>query len=480
MVGREKEISELTEKYKKDRAELVAVYGRRRVGKTYLVDETFKGRITFRHAGLSPVEMAEQPRVRPLKQQLKAFYYSLLTQGMAKKHCPTDWLEAFFMLEMHLQSVDDGSRQLVFLDELPWMDTPKSGFITAFEAFWNGWACHRNVMVVVSGSATSWIKDKLINNHGGLYGRVTYEIKLEPFSLRECEQLFAERGISLSRYDIVQSYMIFGGIPFYLNYFQRGRSLAQNVDELFFQNGAKLRPEYDRLFSSLFANPDMMKTIVKVLSKRSKGYTRKELAALSGYPEGGSLTKDLAALIASNFIIRYIPFGDGKKEEHYKLVDPFCIFYLKYVENQDSLSDGFWQQNSLTQSVISWRGYAFENVCFNHVAQIKQALGISGVSTSQSAWTTPGGEEQGTQIDLIISRRDNVVNMCEMKFYSDEFAVDKQYDLLLRNRQHLLSEKIPKKSSIHKTLITTYGIKENTYRWSFDQVITMDELFREP
>ena len=477
MIGRQKETAELLDLYNRSNAELVAVYGRRRVGKTYLIDETFKDRITFRHAGLSPIENDEDGDRNTKKKQLQAFYYSLITQGMKPEHRPKDWLEAFFMLEMHLQSIDDGSRQLIFLDELPWMDTPRSGFITAFESFWNGWACHRNVMVVVSGSATSWVQDKLLNNHGGLYGRVSYEIKLEPFTLKECELLFKERGVSLSRYDIVQAYMIFGGIPFYLNYLQRGRSLAQNVDELFFRKGSKLRPEFDRLFASVFGNPEMMKTLVKAISGRSMGYTRSELSELSGCSEGGTMTKALDALIASDFVIKYVPFGFRKREEHYKLIDPFCIFYIKHVAERSDIPDGFWQQNITAQPIVSWRGYAFENVCFNHIDQIKRALGISGISTTQSAWTKTGDDDPGTQIDLIISRRDNIVNMCEMKFYSGEFTVDRNYDLLLRNRQNLLEKELPKKSTIHKTLITTYGIKDNEYRWSFDNVITMDALF---
>ena len=477
MVGREKEVSELLERYDCNEAQFVAVYGRRRVGKTYLIDETFKGRITFRHAGISPVESGDEPKGRPIKKQLQAFYYSLISQGMKKDHCPSDWLEAFFMLELFLQKIDDGSRQLIFLDELPWMDTPKSGFITGLESFWNNWACHRNVMLIVSGSATSWMRDKLINNHGGLYGRVTWEIKLEPFNLKECELLFKENKINLSRYDIVQSYMIFGGIPYYLSYFKRGRSLAQNVDDLFFAKGAKLSKEYDRLFASVFTNPDMMKAIIKALKTRTMGYTRKEISALTGYTEGGTLSEALKALIVSDFIIKYVPFGYSKREEHYKLVDPFCIFYLDFIEKNGMIPETFWLSNVTSPPIITWRGHAFENVCFNHIEQIKKALGISGISTTQSAWTKMGEEYKGTQIDMIISRKDNIVNMCEMKYYGEEFMVDKDYDSILRHRKNLLYEMIPKKNAVHNTLITTFGIRSNEYRWSFDNVITMDDLF---
>ena len=233
MVGRKKEIQELNDLYSSGMAEFVAIYGRRRVGKTYLVDQTFEGRITFRHTGISPVEYGKKGEGL-LKAQLKSFHESMVRQNLEADHCPRDWMEAFFMLSMALQKTDDGSRQLVFLDELPWMDTPRSFFVTALENFWNGWACHRsNFMLVVCGSANSWILNKLVNNHGGLYGRLTYQIKLSPFTLGECEEYFESRNIDLSRYDIVQSYMIMGGIPYYMGYMRRQKSLSQNIDDMF-------------------------------------------------------------------------------------------------------------------------------------------------------------------------------------------------------------------------------------------------------
>lgn len=478
MIGRKKEIKQLETLYNNGKAEFIAVYGRRRVGKTYLVDEALKGRITFRHAGLSPIEVTNDTK-GPLKAQLEAFYYSLLTQGMKKSHCPKDWLEAFFMLEMHLQDIDDGNRMVVFLDELPWMDTAKSGFITAFEGFWNSWGCHRNnLMIVVCGSANSWIMDKLINNHGGLYGRITHEIKLEPFTLGECEACLAERNIRFSRYDIVNSYMILGGIPYYLNYLDRGMSLAQNIDTLFFSKNAVLRIEFDRLFASVFKNPDTVKKIVEFLSTKNTGYTRKEISSKLGLSNGAALTELLTSLIVSDFVVNYIPFGEGKRDEKYKLVDPFCLFYLKFVKGSSSLSDEFWLTNVRMPSIASWRGFAFENVCFNHIGEIKRALGISGVSTRQSAWSKFEEDSDGVQIDLLIERSDNIVNMCEIKFLGDEFAVDKNYDIKLRNRRTVLQKYIPKKCAIHSTLITTYGLKENEYRWDFENVITIEEFFK--
>lgn len=476
MVGRKHETEELERLYASGRAELVAVYGRRRVGKTYLIDEVFKDRLAFRHTGLSPVE-AEGKAGGILKAQLQHFYYSLQMQGMPKSHRPENWLEAFFMLEQHLRSMDNGERQVVFLDELPWLDTPNSKFITAFEGFWNSWACHRsNIMVIVCGSANSWILDKLINNHGGLYGRVTYEIKLSPFDLYGCKEFFGSKGISLSDYDITQSYMILGGVPFYLGYFEKGRSLAQNVDALFFQSNAKLKDEYDRLFDSCFSNPDVMKSIVKALNGRNAGLSRKELVEKLKVMDSGHLSKHLKALVSSDFVFEYVPFGLSRRETHYKLVDPFCLFYLKFVDGRTSMDESFWQHGISSQSVISWRGLAFENVCFNHIRQIKKALGISGVISTHSAWSKRADDTEGTQIDMIIERRDNVVNMCEVKFYGDEFAVSRDYHLTLMRRQELLSKMIPKRSVIHSILITTFGLAYNEYSGDFLQTVTLADL----
>lgn len=478
MVGRKKETEELNRIYNSSRAQLVAVYGRRRVGKTYLVDEVFKGKIAFRHAGLSPVEVEKGASASPLKAQLKHFYNSLLLHGMKKDNCPENWLDAFLMLEMFLESKNTSEKQIVFLDELPWMDTPRSGFIIAFEGFWNTWGCHRdNLIVIICGSATSWITDNLINNHGGLYNRLTYEMKLSPFTLRECEQYFVSEGIKLSRYDITQAYMITGGIPYYLSYFKKGNSLAQNVDELFFSKNAKLKNEFERLFFSIFNRPEVMISIIKFLSTRNAGYTRNEIASNIGWSSGGTLSQALEALIESDFIVKYVPFGYSKRMEHYKLVDPFCVFYIKFVENKNQLNETFWQHNQVAQSVVSWRGFAFESVCFNHVSQIKRALEIGGVSATYSAWSKKEGDTEGTQIDLIIDRKDNVVNMCEIKFYGNDFVVNKDYHKKLISRQELLSKELSRKVIIHNTLITTYGLKYNEYSSVFDRVIILDDLF---
>ena len=476
MVGREKETLELEELYNRNKPELLAIYGRRRVGKTYLIEQVFKNRFSFRHAGLSPIEHEKKGL---LDAQIKHFYNSLKSFGLKSDKCPDSWLDAFYLLQQLLENTDTGKRQVVFIDELPWLDTPRSGFITAFEGFWNNWGAHRdNLMVIVCGSANSWMLDNLINNHGGLYGRVTYEIKLSPFFLNECAQFMDDSGIKLSKYDITQSYMILGGIPFYLQYFKKGLSLSQNIDNLFYNAGAKLRFEYDRLFSSVFANPTMAEAVVSFLSTKNAGYTRKEITNKLKITDGGAITSTLNALIASDFIMKYVPFGMSKRQDHYKLIDPFCIFFLRFVKGRQGMNEDFWEQNVKSQPIITWRGIAFENLCFNHIQQIKSALGIPGVASRQSAWSKRGDDIEGAQIDLLIDRNDNIINMCELKYYSDEFTVNKEYYKKLIHRQELLSAEIPKRYAIHNTLITTFGLTYNEYSGIFSNVITLDELFR--
>ena len=332
-------------------------------------------------------------------------------------------------------------------------------------------------MLIVCGSATSWMTDKLINNHGGLYNRLTCEIKLTPFSLKECEEYFDCENVRLSRYDIVQAYMITGGIPYYLSYFKSGLSLARNVDEMFFEQNAPLYNEFNRLFSSIFSNPGMMISIIRALGSKHYGCTRKELSEISGITVGGTLTNALTALIESDFVKNYVPFGCSKREEYYKLTDSFCNFYLRFVENKKQLSTDFWLSNIDAQNIVTWRGIAFENVCFNHIDQIKNALGISGVSTTESSWSKKKIDETGTQIDMLIERKDNIINMCEIKFYGTEFAVDKHYDKVLRNRIAILTEDISPKMAIHSTLITTFGLKYNEYSGDFVRVVNMNDLF---
>lgn len=475
IIGREKEIEELNRRCGSNRPEFIAVYGRRRVGKTFLINETLGDYMTFHHTGLSPYD---RKRRVAMKDQLQNFYFSLIRHGMEGITPPKSWLEAFFLLEQFLERRDNGSRQVVFIDELPWMDTPRSGFLTALESFWNGWGNTRhNLCFVVCGSATSWMLDNIINNKGGLYGRLTCEMKLAPFTLLECEKFFESRDIKMSRYNITQAYMILGGIPYYLDCFDPSLSLAQNIDRLFFNPKAKLGDEFDRLFNSVFDRADACMKIVKTLGQRHSGYTREEIATKTGINPNGDFTSILKALIASDFVNKYVPYGVTKREEHYKLSDCFCWFWLHFKEHRNITETDYWEHHLKEPEIASWRGVAFEEVCLQHIRQIKLALQIAGVSSNESALIVKGnGKNEGMQLDLLIDRADDVVNVCEMKFNKTALAITKSYAEKLATRIDLLETSNPDKT-YHLTLICVAPLRPNKYSELITSRITLDALF---
>lgn len=475
IIGRKKEKTELQHLKESNSPELVAVYGRRRVGKTFLIREFFQNHFTFYHTGVSPLEIKGKQLT---KRQLEEFYISLREYGLEDATCPTSWPEAFRLLRQLIEKQDGENKKVVFLDEMPWMDTPRSGFVTAFEHFWNGWASSRSdLLLIVCGSATSWMEDTLLNNKGGLYGRVTYRLKLAPFSLRECEEFLKYKKIELDRYDIVQSYMAVGGIPYYLNYFRPGLSLAQNIDRLFFEQNAPLRDEFDRLFASLFGNPDDSKAIVKLLATRRYGFSRSEISEKIDTTSGGTLSKTLTALAVSDFITPFVPL-DKKKEKFYKLTDNFCLFYLNFIEKKGTNDEAFWQHSVLSPTITSWQGFAFEEVCFAHSQQIKAALGIAGIQTNISSLVIAKEEDQPEmQIDMLIERADRVINLCEIKYCHQEFVIDKNYEEKLRHRVERLRELTKNKRNIHLTLITTFGLHYNEYSGRIQKTVTLEDLF---
>ena len=475
IIGRDKEQQELQELYESGRPEFLVVHGRRRVGKTFLIREFFKGRFAFYHTGLSPAEREDSDKTI-LFQQLESFFSSLSRYGYRGK-MPKDWIQAFDALIQILEQKDPNQRQVVFIDEMPWMDTPKSGFITAFEHFWNGWGAGQdNLMLIACGSSTSWIVDKIINNKGGLYNRITFEMTIRPFTLRECELFYKNRNIIMDRYDQLQAYMIFGGIPYYMSLLRKGLGLAQNVDALCFDPRGQLRMEFDRLFNSLFVNPEDNRKIIRALSKKRKGLLRSEISYETGIPTGGGLTNLLKSLQASDFIITYTTYKGSKRDTYFKLADHFCLFYLYFMDGQTN-NHHFWSSNLTTPQLNAWRGFSFEAVCFSHIPQIKAALGISDVQTEVFPWISKQ-KKDGAQIDMLIVRKDHVINICEMKYSTDKFTITRTYDEELRHKLTLFEEETKNRMALHLTLITTYGLTNNEYAGHVQRLITMDDLFK--
>ena len=471
MIGRKEEKARLLKYAESDESEFVAVYGRRRVGKTYLIRQTFRDRFSFQHTGVA--------RGRT-KEQLRAFGDSLREWGSDFNGSPKDWFEAFNLLKSVVRK-SALKRKIVFLDELSYLDTKGSRFIPALEHFWNGWASARDdVLLIVCGSATSWIINKVIKDKGGLHNRVTGRISLHPFTLKECEDYVASRGIVMTRYQIVEMYMVLGGIPFYWKHLEPDLSADQNVDDLFFARSNKLEGEFDELYASLFRKPEPYLNIVMALGRRKSGLSRDELVAQTGRGSCGNLTRHLRELEECGFIRKSLAFGKKAKGALYQLIDNFTLFHLAFAGENKSNDRCFWSGSSDSQFRVVWEGLAFERLCLQHVREIKIALGISGVVSNDCSWQTARtAEHEGAQVDLLIDRNDGVINLCEMKFASAEYEIKGDEERHARARKELFKETTGTRKAVHLTYVTTYGLKRNKYTGIVQSEVTLDDLFRE-
>ncbi|MCM1484095.1 MAG: AAA family ATPase [Muribaculaceae bacterium] len=470
LIGRENEIQELLQAYDSDESRFVAVFGRRRIGKTYLVREIFNDNFAFTYSGIAKAST---------KEQLQRFYLTLKDYGYRNGSKPHNWIEAFHMLEQYLRELPTG-KKVIFLDELPWMDGPKSSFMPAFENFWNGWASARkDVLFIVCGSATSWMVKKILNNRGGLHNRLNNHIHLQPFNLYECELYSKNIGLPMERADIMEAYMIFGGIPFYWSLLNKSLSLSQNIDALFFGKSPKLKNEFEELYSSLFNQPEAYIDIITALAKKKIGMTRDEIINNANLATSGLLTKYLEDLENCGFIHKYQALGNRTKNSVYQLIDNFTLFYFKFMDGRRNTDSNFWTKMQISPVLHNWRGLAFERVCLMHSEQIKKALGISGVITSEYSWRTAANKEHpGAQIDLLIDRSDKIINLCEIKYSSGPYTIDKTYMEALQNKTSLFRQLTKTRKGIALTMITSYDLVKNSHSINgVHSQLTADDLF---
>jgi hypothetical protein len=412
------------------------------------------------------------------RQQRIEFAKSLREHGYTPKDgdadVPANWFDAFRALRALVLGASAKGRLLIFIDEMPWMDNKKSDFVPAFESFWNGWASgQKNIMLIVCGSAASWITKKIFRNKGGLHNRATRQIALKPFTLAECGEYCSSRGIAMNTQDLIESFMIFGGIPYYLRLLEKRYSLALNVDRICFDGAAPLRHEFDRLMDTLFANPSKHAAVLEALHTKKKGLAREEIAGLVDFGNGGNLTRILLELEECGFIRRYKPFGKGKNGALFHLADSFIAFHLTFISKTDR--ENYWSSYTDNAGHRAWSGYAFEQVCLAHIKQIKEALGISGVLTDVSSWISRG-EGKGAQIDLVIDRGDRVINLCEIKFAKGPFEIDRAYDLALRGKIEAFRNETKTRKALHLTMITAYGVKPGKYAGIVQSEVNIDKL----
>jgi len=475
IIGRTEEIALLEEYYNSNKSELVAIYGRRRVGKTYLICETLEDRFDFDYIGKYKVAA---------KVQIGEFQKELNRLTKNKDGESKDWFEAFTHLKEYLLGLGK-DRVVVFLDELPWMDTAKSNFMAALSTFWNGWRSKKTLLkLYVCGSATTWMVNKFIGDKGGLYGRVSRPIYLAPFTLLETEQYL--NNIKKMRYSkklVLDTYMIFGGIPYYLDMLNNKKPLSENIDILLFSNNAPLKTEFDFLFRSLFKDSMNYRRVIEYLSTRMIGLTREEISANCKL-SGGELTNILNNLAACDFIRCYKAPGKKQRAKVYQLTDMFSLFYLRFVSKNSGIDEHYWTNLGKTGKRNTWAGYAFEQVCLNHIHQIKTRLGISGIVSNSYAWSrkaftdSDGAEWTGGQIDLIIDRNDDVMNLCEMKYSSGEYIITSKYAREVQDRMSMFRVSEKTKKDLRCTFVTTYGVKQNINSDIVADEVVLEDLFK--
>ena len=467
MIGRTAEKQKLLKANRSEYSQFVTVYGRRRVGKTFFVRETFDYKFTFEHSGLAKTGM---------KGQLENWQSSMKYHGQNVSR-PKTWIEAFNQLK-DLILASREKKKVIFIDEMPWMDTPRSGFIGALEGFWNGWASARkDITLIVCGSATSWIINKLIKNQAGLRGRVTTKIPILPFTLAECEQYVSRAKLGMQRSQIAECAMIMGGIPYYWSFLDREKSLAQNIDDLFFNETGELYGEYDELFSSLFKHPEPYIKIIELLGSKKVGMTREEIIA-GGIPDNGKLTDLLKDLEQCGFIRKYAAYGYDSNHAIFQLIDSYTLFYHKFIKENLKKDERFWSHSIGKPVYISWCGLAFERLCLLHVNQIKQALGITGVISGICSWRVEKSNDlPGAQIDLILDRDDSVIDLCEMKFTRERFLVTAEYHEKLLNKRTRFLEVADKSKGVHLILVSAQDAVRNAYADEFQKIISLDALF---
>ncbi len=471
-TGRDKEIEVLQKALQSNEAEMVSVIGRRRIGKTFLIKHVYKDNIVFELTGT---------RNAPMNEQLQNFMFSLqlVTGNSIIGKPPGNWMEAFFILINYLKDRSSDQKPVIFLDELPWLSTHRSGFLRGLSFFWNSWAVNQNIVVVICGSAASWMIQKVVNDKGGLHNRITKRIFLQPFTLSETEEYLQSRNITLNRYHLIQLYMAMGGIPHYLKEIEKGKSATQIIEATCFSNTGLLKDEFSNLYAALFEHSGNHIAVVRALAKRKVGMNRNTLIKEAKLPNGGNMTKVLDELKQSGFIDFYLPIGKKSKDKMYRLSDEYSLFYLQFIEKNINEKGEIWKQLSQTQEYKIWCGYAFENICLKHVPEIKKALGIGSVYATSSTFYKKGTKKEiGTQIDLLLDRNDQIINIFEIKFYNKAFTVSKSYAKTLKTKLNVFEEATKTRKHLFLTLVTTFGITHNEHSLGLiDQVLTIDDLF---
>ena len=481
LIGRQNELRIFDKMIASKESQFVAVYGRRRVGKTFLIRNSLSNKGIY-------IETTGR-KDAPLKTQLENFAKALSKTFFndIPIQTPSRWEDALALFDQELKKVPKKKKVILFLDELPWLATKKSGLIQALDYYWNAhWSKTSNLILVVCGSAASWMLDHLIHAKGGLHNRLTKRMLLEPFTLNETEQFLKSHSIHLSQKQILDLYMVTGGIPYYLKEVKRGRSAAQNIDELCFSKSGLLYTEFQQLFHALFDQAEVNLKIVREIAKSGNIISRENLLKKTKLPSGGTTNKRLTELSASGFIQCFIPYGKTSRNRYYRLVDEYTLFYLKWIEPIIKLGSfsgkgSYWEKLVNSPARAAWAGYAFESVCLKHTYEISKGLGLNHIPFNVGTWRfVPSKKSKaiGAQIDLLFDRGDDAITVCEIKYSDKLFTIDKPYAKSLTSKLDIFEVRTKTKKELFLAMITTTGVKHNL--WSEDIVdtqVTLDALF---
>ncbi len=481
VIGRKAEIQTLDSVWKSRAPELVALYGRRRIGKTYLVRQVLGKRGLFIEAtGIKNASM---------RVQIANFtkIISDVFAGGLPLEAPSSWSNALALLTRELKKLPKSKKAILFLDELPWMATRRSGLIQALDYYWNTqWSRIPNLKVILCGSAASWILDNLVNAKGGLHNRLTRIIHLAPFDLRETKLFLEARGVKMKERQIVDVFLVTGGVPYYLEQIRRSRSAVQNIDALCFRPSGILYSEFPRIFRALFEQAETNLRIVKEIARYRYGLDRNRLLAALKMKSGGSFNKRIAELEAAGFIRAFRPYGKATRDTSYRVIDEYSLFYLRWIEPE--IHSGFefsrahWKKVTNSPAWFSWAGYAFEDLCLKHTQQICNALEIGEIRSRAAVWRhvpKKGKSDQGAQIDLLFDRDDDTITICAIKYSTAPFVIDKSYAEVLMKKVRVFEEKTRTKKQLLIAMITAGGLKPNLWaKELIDHHIDLTDLFQ--
>lgn len=483
-IGRKEEQAILESLCFSKKSEFLAIYGRRRVGKTMLVRSFFKSKkdvIFFNTTGTLNGLLKNQ--LDNFTQQISEVFY----QGAQLKNA-TNWQDAFNKLNDAIKVVTSNKKIVLFFDEFPWMATKNSKLLQNLDYFWNQyWSNDTRIKLIICGSSASWIIKNVINNKGGLHNRITYTIHLEPYNLHETKLFLEAQGILLNNQQILELYMAIGGIPYYLSYLKQGLSAAENIEQLAFSRKGFLIEEFDNLFLALFEDGGMYIDIVREISKHYYGIEQEELFnRIKGLSKGGRSSDKLKELEDASFIIKFTPHLHSRKGVYYKVIDEYTLFYFNWIEPVKNtllgrgIKKNYWTSIQSTPEWYNWSGYAFEAVCYKHLVQISDALNMhpTAISNTWKYVPTKNTNQQGAQIDLLFDRKDNAVTLCEIKYTKKAFEINKSYATQLHQRAEIFKNVTRTKKQIFWALISANGLKKNKYSEIINNVVTLEELLK--